>query len=126
MYLGRIVEIADRATLYNEPRHPYTNSLMSAIPIPDPQRERERQRIVLTGDVPSPANPPAGLHVPHPLSPGPRLLRGERAALEKQDGPGHRASCFFPVMEGQKVEEKVESAPYSAGESRVSPVRLLG
>src|SRR5829696_2765707 len=60
MYLGKIVEIADRATLYGGPRHPYTASLLSAIPVPDPQKERERERVVITGDVPSPANPPSG------------------------------------------------------------------
>ena len=116
MYLGRIVEIADRATLYNEPRHPYTTSLMSAIPIPDPERERERQRIVLAGDVPSPANPPEGCTF-HTRCPRAQDYCAENVPhLEKQDGTGHRASCFFPVMDGQPVEEKVESAPYTAGE----------
>src|SRR3712207_4830577 len=52
MYLGKIVEIAERKGLYSQPRHPYTTSLLSAIPIPDPEKERERQRVVLTGDVP--------------------------------------------------------------------------
>src|SRR5215210_6333694 len=59
MYLGKIVEISDRPTLYGNPCHPYTASLLSAIPIPDPQKERERERVVITGDVPSPANPPS-------------------------------------------------------------------
>lgn len=112
----RIVEIADRATLYNEPRHPYTTSLMTAIPIPDPQRECQRQRIVLTGDVPSPANPPEGCTF-HTRCPRAQDYCSENVPhLEKQDGPDHRASCFFPVMEGQRVEEKVESAPHAAGD----------
>jgi peptide/nickel transport system ATP-binding protein len=97
MYLGRIVELADRETLYRDPRHPYTRSLLSAVPVPDPDRRRER--IVLTGDVPSPARPPSGCRF-HPRCPLTAELH-ELARCSADDpplreiSPGHWVACHF-------------------------------
>jgi oligopeptide/dipeptide ABC transporter ATP-binding protein len=97
MYLGRVVELADRDTLYRDPRHPYTRSLLSAVPVPDPDRRAER--IVLTGDVPSPARPPSGCRF-HPRCPL-TAERGEQARCSAEDpalrevAPGHWVACHF-------------------------------
>ncbi len=97
MYLGRVVELADRETLYRDPRHPYTQSLLSAVPVPDP--DRTRQRIVLPGDVPSPADPPSGcrFHTRCFLCEQRQALgrcSGEDPAL-REVAPGHWVACHF-------------------------------
>jgi peptide/nickel transport system ATP-binding protein len=94
MYLGRIVERAPASRVYAQPRHPYTRSLLSAVPVPDPAAPP--QRIVLQGDVPSPAHPPSGCAF-HPRCPHPKKdarCATERPAL-RELAPGHLAACHF-------------------------------
>jgi oligopeptide/dipeptide ABC transporter ATP-binding protein len=93
MYLGRIVEVSPKQELYSRPLHPYTQALLSAVPIPDPILERRRQVQLLTGDVPSPLNAPAGCAF-HPRCPlvGDEC-RKQRPELE-QKRPAHLAACF--------------------------------
>ncbi len=94
MYLGKIVEITDRKSLYDAPLHPYTKALLSAVPIPDPALEAQRERVVLGGEVPSALNPPTGC-VFHPRCPiAVDRCRGEVPEL-REIRPGHRAACIL-------------------------------
>ncbi len=102
MYLGKIVELADTGDLFDRPAHPYTQALLSAIPLPDPHLEKQRQRIILTGDVPSPANPPSGCRFrtrcpkfANELNDGQReRCIGEEPPLVDH-GNGHPAACHY-------------------------------
>ena len=92
MYLGRIVELADAEALYRQPRHPYTVSLLSAVPVVD--SARRRRRIVLEGDVPSPARPPAGCRF-HPRCPMARERCSREEPALREMAPGHVSACHF-------------------------------
>jgi oligopeptide transport system ATP-binding protein len=94
MYLGKVVEMADRKTLYDEPLHPYTKALLSAVPIPDPELEARRQHIVLRGEVPSPLNPPAGC-VFHPRCPVAEDRCQTVVPELREIRPGHWAACLL-------------------------------
>ncbi len=102
MYLGKIVEIGPDEAIYEHPTHPYTQALLSAVPVPDPEAREHRERIILTGDVPSPANPPSGCRfrtrcwkaqercaVEEPLLAVPPVFRGTGGPAE------HPSACHF-------------------------------
>jgi oligopeptide/dipeptide ABC transporter ATP-binding protein len=95
MYLGRIVELADRDELYAAPKHPYTQALLSSIPIPDPQIEKRRHRIILSGDLPSPINIPSGcrFHTRCPMAQ--QICREVDPVFERKEGREHYAACHF-------------------------------
>lgn len=102
MYLGKLVELSDWKTLYTEPHHPYTQSLLSAVPVPDPDIQRTRKRIILAGDPPSPLDPPSGCRF-HTRCP----MASERCSQDQPSfnevAPGHFCACHyaepFPIKE---------------------------
>ncbi|HEY0601860.1 MAG TPA: dipeptide ABC transporter ATP-binding protein [Herpetosiphonaceae bacterium] len=112
MYLGRIVELADSIELYRQPLHPYTQALLSAVPIPDPVIEKKRQRIILQGDVPSPINPPPGCRF-HTRCP----IAIDKCRVEDPPfidyGGGHFAACW-------RAREVNELLPNQASEADVA------
>ena len=94
MYLGVIVELADKNELYENPLHPYTKALLSAVPIPDPKKDRQRQRTILVGDVPSPINPPAGCRF-HPRCPLAQDVCKQEIPLWREVAPNHWVACHL-------------------------------
>jgi oligopeptide transport system ATP-binding protein len=94
MYMGRIVEIGEKAALYADPRHPYTRALLSAVPVPNPAIERRRNRIILQGDVPSPLNPPPGCRFATRCPIVREQCRRETPALQADARTGHGVACF--------------------------------
>ncbi|MGO4243256.1 ABC transporter ATP-binding protein, partial [Janibacter sp. RAF20_2_2] len=112
MYLGRMVEIGDEDDIYSRPTHPYTQALLSAVPVPDPTLRGKREQIVLQGDVPSPANPPAGCHFHTRCWKAQDICRTETPLLElRTDGSGeHPSRCHFAeprvIVDTQIVTEE--------------------
>ena len=101
MYLGKIVEVADRNVIYEAPQHPYTKALLTSIPVPDPKLERDREPILLKGEIPSPVNPPSGcrFHTRCPIAQVPGICSETEPELEAHGRPGQRAACHFAGAE---------------------------
>ena len=97
MYLGKVVETADRADIYDRPQHPYTKALLSSIPVPDPIVERERAPISLKGEIPSPVNPPSGcrFHTRCPIARAPGVCSTDLPLLEPHGAKDQLAACHF-------------------------------
>jgi oligopeptide/dipeptide ABC transporter ATP-binding protein len=110
MYLGQVVEEADRTALYTEPKHPYTGALLAAVPIPDPSVQRKR--IILEGDVPNPINPPSACRF-HPRCP--RFVEGhcdveEPMLIHRGGAAGHVAKCHYPLERWPMTEAEIRRA----------------
>jgi oligopeptide/dipeptide ABC transporter ATP-binding protein len=122
MYLGQVVEEADRTALYTEPKHPYTGALLSAVPIPDPEVGRQRKRIVLEGDVPSPINPPDACRF-HPRCP--RFVEGhcnveEPTLIPRGGAPGHVTKCHYPLERWPMTEAEIRRAGTATPDERAA------
>jgi len=109
MYVGKIVELADRDALYENPMHPYTQALLTSIPIPDPNAQTRRKRIVLTGDIPSPVNPPSGCRF-HTRCP----IAFARCIVEeppfREYAPGHSTACHWVEEHGGQAPDITHGA----------------
>ena len=124
MYLGKLAEVSPVEELWAHPRHPYTDALLSAVPVPDPEYAGRRERIILVGDVPSPISPPSGCRF-HPRCPKARqACIDDEPVLEPRlgDEPEHRAACHFPVEDGEDISK---SRPSISADQRVIETGLV-
>ncbi len=97
MYLGKVVEVADRNSIYDNPQHPYTTALLTSIPVPDPRIERQRDPVLLKGEIPSPVNPPSGcrFHPRCPIARAPGVCSDVEPELDPHGNAGQLAACHF-------------------------------
>jgi peptide/nickel transport system ATP-binding protein len=124
MYLGKIAEEAPVEDMWGHSRHPYTDALLSAVPLPDPDHALQRERIILAGDVPSPINPPSGCRF-HPRCPKARqecVTSVPELIPRLGDGAGHVVACHFPVQDGEDISL---SKPELAADQRIVESGLI-
>jgi oligopeptide/dipeptide ABC transporter ATP-binding protein len=125
MYLGKVVELGEVEGVYQHARHPYTNALLSAVPVPDPATASERHQIILVGDVPSPIAPPSGcrFHTRCPKAKDTCVQVDPPLVPRLDDPPTHDAACHFPVADGENI---ADSKPEIGADHRVVEGGLVG
>jgi oligopeptide transport system ATP-binding protein len=120
MYLGKAVELGDESEIYEHPTHPYTQALLSAVPVPDPRLAGNREHIVLEGDVPSPANPPSGCRFRTRCWKAQDVCASDEPLLQIRDTSAHPSACHFAAERNVIHAKGAVGEPRTVGDSEES------